>query len=142
MLRRTSVLFQAAACAMVLLGACAAPVGGRREAVGDVAAEWGIRGEGSQVSDPFAMPAGETSFGIVHEGAGPFSATLIDEAGNETALLADGEGVIGATRTVTVPTGGQYRVRVEATGPWELIATYPESGVGEIWPYFRVAAVR
>jgi hypothetical protein len=115
--------------------AAATPEVRRREAVGAaedvVRSEWGIRGTGDDLTDLAEMPAGPATVAATYTGVGPFTVDLQDQVGNLIQRVAASSGAANASTTVIVPAAGMYQFKVRAAGPWELIVSYPETGVVE-----------
>lgn len=91
----------------------------RRRAVAEVAAEWGMAGAGTSVTDPFDMPSGPTEFGFTFTSASPFRVRLLKSDNTELAILAEGNGPATVVqKIVTLEAEGSYMLDIQAEGEW------------------------
>jgi hypothetical protein len=93
------------------------PTSGRAAPV--VLGEWGLAGENSAITDAFDLPEGPTEFEVVTSGDGPIRVELLTADQKPRAILAEASSPIRVRKSVDVP-AGQYAIRVEGQGTWEL----------------------
>ncbi len=110
------------------------PVASTDGAGSDVLAEWGLRGEGNETTEPFDLTTGTTVFQASYSGTGPFMIDLLDSNGSPVEQIAAGAGAMSVTKNVTLQQGGTYSLRVAADGPWELTASYGDNNPGVSTP--------
>ncbi len=110
------------------------PVASPEGAGSDVLAEWGLRGEGNETTEPFDLTAGTTVFQASYSGTGPFMIELLDANGDPVEQIAAGTGSMSAAKNFTLQQGGAYSLRVAADGPWELAVSYEDDNPGVSTP--------
>jgi hypothetical protein len=91
-------------------------------------------GSGSQVTAPFDLTKGLVIATGTHAGERNFIVQLVDSKGDDVDLLAN---EIGDARSEVIsnrPTGGSYRLEVQADGAWTVALTQPRSTGGRTLP--------
>jgi hypothetical protein len=103
------------------------PAGTAPESNGPVvASEWGLRGEGSETTEMFDVPAGAMTVEASHAGSGPWTVELVDGSGNLIEEIVSDTGATAATRDLVVNNSGRYALRINADGAWEIAVSYPD----------------
>ena len=83
----------------------------------------------SGTTEPFEVADGLLLLRVVHNGNGPFEVSLVPQGGQAIPVLV-GNGTYRAVRAAGMP-HGEYRLQVEAAGPWAVGVEQPvhESGL-------------
>lgn len=91
----------------------------RRRATAEVAAEWGMAGTDTTVTDPFDLPSGPTEFGFTFTAASPYRVRLVKADGTELAVIVEGSGPATVVqKVVTLEAEGSYKLDIQAEGEW------------------------
>ncbi len=77
-------------------------------------------GQGPASTRPLALPAGEVTFDVQHQGSGDYRFQLVDESGKLVENMLDGAGEVNGSGELRVPRPGQYRIDVTGSGPWTI----------------------
>jgi hypothetical protein len=91
-----------------------------------VASEWGLRGDGSETTELFDVPAGAMTVQASHDGSGPWTVELVDGAGNLIEKVVADSGAMDATSELVVSEAGRYALRISADGPWEIAVSFAD----------------
>lgn len=82
-------------------------------------------GDASVVTDPVGLSHVATAITYSFEGDGNFINWLIDDEGDQVDLLINEIGSIEGARAFSLPNAGEYRMDIDADGPWSLTIGQP-----------------
>jgi hypothetical protein len=84
-----------------------------------------LSGSGQQASQKFNLEQGLSIFTLSNSGDSNFSVWLMDQNGNNIALLANTIGSFNGSMAVGIDTAGQYLLNVKSDGSWSVNITQP-----------------
>jgi hypothetical protein len=79
-----------------------------------------VEGEGSQLTETFALKRGRILLESTHRGNSDFQVLLLDDQGRTVAALVEASGRQQAARVIHVAQPGNFLLEVTADGPWSL----------------------
>ena len=90
-------------------------------------------GTGKKLTKKFSIEGGFVTFQMSHQGSSNFAVTLLTAAGEYTELLANVIGDYQGKRAFGVGLD-DYRMQVEADGPWKIEVQQPLHTSGDLLP--------
>jgi hypothetical protein len=93
-----------------------------------------VTGQGNQTSKSLSLREGLALFHLTYSGAGDFTATLVDDSGNEIETLADSSGRFAGSTAVGLSDPCDCVVDVQAAGSWSITIDQPAALAGQALP--------
>jgi len=88
-----------------------------------VPTEYSFSGAGNQATSTFQLYAGLVRFENTYQGDSNFIAKLLDEHGEQVAVVANSIGPGDTSKAVQVESSGPYLLNVTASGEWTIKLT-------------------
>lgn len=84
-----------------------------------------LSGSSQQATQPFNLQQGLSIFTLHNSGQQNFIVYLLDNQGNQIALLSNAIGDFSGSKAVQIPSAGSYLLNVQSDGSWSITITQP-----------------